>query len=153
MCKNDCAITQSEHDGELYLLETIPGLRFRAREYNQDYVAAIKAFRSMVEEDFRSNVEASEDNPATNYPWLQSIHRHSLTVIPSDLISVKSWTTPLGRGQNGVVFEGIWDRPQQYLSTSEGGPIEVVLKDVLEAGTTTGDVSQSFVREVSGDQV
>lgn len=98
--QNDCSLTVEPDTNKLYLLETIPGRQYRARQDYQNEKAALDYFRNLVEESTQngpSNSELRELLGADYVPRYQGL----LTFIPNqqlhDVDPVRAGTKRLGR--------------------------------------------------------
>lgn len=133
----------------MLLLETIPGLRFRARRQHQDEEAALKFFRNVVEEHRAKSMGVFDERNIFTYPDPWHLYENSFAMVSADELEVESWTEPLGRGQNGAVYAARWNRAVKYLKTSDSGPLDVVLKDVIDPGCAYASSTKKFLEEVS----
>ncbi len=137
----------------MLVLETIPGLRFRRRAAEFSLAAAVDHHRALVEAHASHTLDHSHVKEILGLePGYTPMLEHSLRIIPEIQLPPIDWTRPIGRGANGSVYASTWTRPGGVLSTSEAGPIEVVLKDVgpqLGGGTGTGTTpTAKFMKEV-----
>lgn len=150
LCWNDCAIT-SDKDGEVMVLETLPGRMFRNRIASFKRPAAVNHHRSLVEAHASGTLHRDEVKRILELePGYSPMFERSLRMIPCDQLSAINWTKPLGQGANGCVYASSWTRPGGVLSTSDTGPVDVVVKDItarLEKGA--GDASmRKFMKEL-----
>ncbi|KLU87653.1 serine/threonine protein kinase [Magnaporthiopsis poae ATCC 64411] len=150
LCWNDCAITSAE-GGEVRVLETLPGRRFRNRIANFGRPAAVNHHRALVEAHASGTLGQDEVKQALGLkPRYTPMFELSLRVIPYDQLSAIDWASPLGQGANGCVYASSWTRPEGVLSTSDTGPVDVVVKDITaRLGGGADDVSMpKFMKEL-----
>ncbi|KAL8364976.1 hypothetical protein RB595_003999 [Gaeumannomyces hyphopodioides] len=150
LCWNDCAIT-SDGDGEVSVLETLPGRRFRDRIANFKRPAAVNHHRALVEAHASGTLDRDEVKRALGLePGYTPMFERSLRMIPYDQLSAIDWAGPLGQGANGRVYASSWTRPGGVLSTSDAGPLDVVVKDITaRLGEGADDASmRKFMKEL-----
>jgi hypothetical protein len=126
--QNDCALTV-DSDGQLYLLETIPGRQYRAKQKRQGHIAALLYFRNILEDyaQQRDSDEIKAILDADYSPQYQSMLRY---IKPEQLVQVDP--KPFARGANGAVYNAFWRQPMASLRSIQPREpeIAVVLKQI-----------------------
>ena len=79
--QNDCCLSWDMQSGQLYLLETIPGLRFRSRQKFQDKELALLYFRNLVEEHAAGRLEDSTMQTLLGTEYFNTLFSYSLQYI------------------------------------------------------------------------
>jgi hypothetical protein len=130
--QNDCSLTWSPSDSKLYLLETVPGLRYPSRQKRQDKQAALRYFRNMVEAHAAGTLGDTTIQEILGTENYSPLFEYSLRFIPSHELSLLS-ELPIGSGRYGDVYRAVWHRPEGRLATMRyrGKDMDVVLKDIF----------------------
>lgn len=141
--QNDCCLSWDAQSKQLYLLETLPGLRFRSRRKFQDEQVAQIYFRNLVEDHAAGCLVDFTMQDLLGAEHYNTTFAHSLRYIPSDQITVYP-NSFLGEGRNGKVYRAKRTRPDGVLATSlRGQTVEVALKELKATG-----MSMKFAREL-----
>ncbi|CVL07486.1 uncharacterized protein FMAN_14390 [Fusarium mangiferae] len=145
---NDCAITRSP-TGEVFVLETVPGLRFRGRAARFDHDTAIAHLRNMIESHASETLDRAYVKELLGLePGYKPLFENSLRVIPAEQLSPVDWNRPVGSGRNGRVYASAWQRPGGVLSTARPCQIEVVLKEITPNDRQVSFSLQKFMKEL-----
>jgi hypothetical protein len=104
--QNDIAITQDSDSGEWFVLETLPGIKFRALLKQNNRSAALEYFRTLANEANEASKESLQTAIGLNF---QPRFENLLKLIPFEQI-VHVDPSPM-RGAHGAVFRATWARP------------------------------------------
>ncbi|KAH8916071.1 kinase-like protein [Atractiella rhizophila] len=122
----DSCLTWNSLNGELLLLETIPGMQYRNLQQFETDIGALEYFRNVTEASMQ---------PAPEYQQYQASDRmltHPLRHIPSCQLKI-DWNY-IGKGKNGTVYRATWMRPGSILLSRGQGKKEVgVIVKVLQS--------------------
>lgn len=151
--QNDCCLSWDPYEDKLYVLETIPGLRYRSRQKLQDKQAALLYFRNLVEAHAAGTLDDTTVQDVLGIDHYSSLFEYSLRYIPPRELSLVS-NALIGSGKFGKVYRAIWRRPEGKLATTSGGEeeIEVALKSLLLRGGGDGP-NRKFLEEVAPQRV
>ncbi|KAF4502232.1 serine threonine kinase [Fusarium agapanthi] len=145
---NDCAITRSP-TGEVFVLETVPGLRFRGRAAGFDHATAIAHLRNMIESHASETLDRTYVKELLGLePGYKPLFENSLKVIHAEQLSSVEWKRPIGSGRNGRVYTSTWKYPGGVLSTSTPSRTEVVLKEITPNDFGVSCSLQKFMKEL-----
>ncbi|KAI1827712.1 kinase-like domain-containing protein [Xylaria intraflava] len=145
---NDCAITKRD-DGEVCVLQTLPGIHLRLRTAELDYQAALRYYRSITEAHAtgRPSAESVKEllGVGDSYSYL---YENTLRLIPDSTWTLRDidWEAPIAKNSRSAVYAATLCRQQTVLSTSERGDVAVVLKDVIPRGSR--EVTEKFLKEL-----
>ena len=85
-------------------METLPGLKFGQSDHDIDNSAAISYFRALVEHKIQGLGLPLASMLGLHF---QPKYENLLALIPDNqIVSVKR--SPLGEGERGVVYKGVW---------------------------------------------
>lgn len=149
--KNDCALTTEVDTGDLLLLETVPGMRYRGRRKHQDETAAREYCRNVVEAHANGSLDQPVLAQLAGMDATQILQfQHSLRFITEAEFVCINWKSPLGTGQNGRVFTATWKKPRGVLVTpsEEKDVLDVVLKEVIPHQGSAGESLKKLLKEV-----
>ncbi|KAI1426560.1 kinase-like domain-containing protein [Xylaria sp. FL1777] len=145
---NDCALTKRD-DGEVCILQTIPGIHLRLRTTQLDYQASLRYYRNITE------AHASE-NPRTESvkkllglsDSYKPLYENTLRLIPDSAWTLHdiNWKAPIAQSRRSAVYAATLRRHQTVLSTSERGDVAVVLKDVIPRNSC--EITEKFMKEL-----
>ncbi|KAI1352333.1 kinase-like domain-containing protein [Xylaria sp. FL0043] len=145
---NDCAITKRD-DGEVCVLQTIPGIHLRLRTAQLDYQAALKYYRNITE------AHASGGQPEETIRELlglsksyRPLYENTLRLIPGSTWAIHDikWKAPIAQSRRSAVYAATLHRERAVLSTSDCGDIAVVLKDVIPRDSH--EITEKFMKEL-----
>ncbi|KAI0817167.1 kinase-like domain-containing protein [Xylaria sp. FL0064] len=145
---NDCAITK-RGDGEVCVLQTIPGIHLRLRTAQLDYQAALKYYRNITEAHASGG---SPQEPIRELLGLSKSYRplyeNTLRLIPDSTWTIHDikWKSPIAQSRRSTVYAATLHRERAVLSTSECGDIAVVLKDVVPRDSR--EITEKFMKEL-----
>ncbi len=116
----------------------------------QDEFSAITYFRNLVEAHAAGRLNDPNLKEILGLRGYSSRYEFSLRVIPEEQLSDINWSTPLGRGANGAVYEAKWRRQPAHLSTmrTDDQSTDVVLKDVIPRSKKSTNAMSKFFKEV-----
>jgi len=145
--ENNCTITKRD-DGEICVLQTLPGIHLRLRKAQLDYQAALGYYRNIVEAHASNTLNDTfiKDILGLGEDY-NALYENTLRLIPDSTSELRDidWENPIGKGNNGAVYAATWHRRESVLSTSKSGDIPVVLKDVIPRGSH--DATEKFMKE------
>ncbi|KAI9776085.1 MAG: hypothetical protein M1839_000598 [Geoglossum umbratile] len=139
-CWSDCAITKHPQTREWFLLQTVPGFRFRSLRTQQNRTASLRYFRNIVDDVRFGRPQQLSDVLG---PYFQPNYRNLLNLIPCEQISY-IYPNPIGAGDKGVVRRAVWSCPQR-IGMWSSQEIEIALKSLKVQDTQN---LEKFVREL-----
>ncbi|KAF2971790.1 hypothetical protein GQX73_g1784 [Xylaria multiplex] len=146
--ENDCAVTKRD-DGEVCVLQTIPGIHLRLRTAQLDYEAALNYYRSIIEVH-ASQIPSGESvkellGISNNY---NPLYENTLRLIPNSAWTIHDidWKSPIAKSSRSAVYAATLRRQRTVLYTSECGDEAVVLKDVIPRSTR--EITDKFMKEL-----
>lgn len=150
--QNDCAVTADPDNGTWYLLETIPGRKFRNLASEFGINAARAHFRRIVDQKRHGQTLQLADilqgtYNSANAEWLER-YCGLVDAINFADISLEA-TTPLG-GRNLDVYRATWTCPGKIDISMSPKKFEVVLKRIWppKQKTLESRSEQALFREV-----
>ncbi|KAN0094154.1 kinase-like protein [Hyaloscypha variabilis] len=136
----DCAITKDPRTGEWFLLQTIPGFRFRSLRNQQNHTTSLQYFRNIVD-----NIRFGRPQQPSEVlgRYFQPNYKNLLNLIPFQEITYID-PSPIGRGDKGVVHRAVWSCPRK-IGMWSAETIDVALKSLKVPGTQD---LEHFMREL-----
>lgn len=145
--QNDIAITQDSDSGEWIVLETVPGIKFRAFLKQNNRFTALQYFRTLANDANDASKESLQTAIGLNF---QPRFENLLKLISCEQI-VHVDPSPM-RGAHGAVYRATWARPAS-IGVADAEIREVALKTVraadgLDPNRVFREVSTRNVRDM-----
>src|SRR5262245_40497794 len=133
-------MTKHPRSGEWFLLQTVPGFRFRSLRIQQNHTASLQYFRNIIDD-----IRFGRPRPLSKVlgSHFQPKYKNLLNLIPFEQISYID-PTPIGAGSRGIIHQAVWLCPQK-IDMWGVQEIDVALKSVTVQGPQN---LERFMQEV-----